>query len=158
MLNRLGRRRGADTRLVAAALGAVTGIRSTAGMTALTHGGRGGRGLERLFARGTELLASGELIADKAIALPARTETTPLLARAVLGGAAAGLFARRRGAGLVASVAIGAGTAVVSAFAATTLRRTITTRTRVPDAVVGLAEDAVVVAGSAWIINQSDRG
>lgn len=145
----------ADTKLVAAALGAVTGVRSTAGMTALAHGATGGDLTARLLARGTELLASGEIIADKAIALPARTEPAPLVGRIVLGGLAAGLFARRRDNGIIVAAAIGAAAAACTTFAATRLRRWITSRSDFPDAAVGAIEDAVVVAGSAWIVREA---
>lgn len=149
----LARRRRVDTRLVAAALGAVTGVRSTAGFTALAHAGD----TSTILARVTEFLASGELIADKAANLPARTEATPLIGRAVLGAAAAGFYAHRRGSGLLAAVAIGAASAIATTFAATRVRRLITTRTAVPDAVVGLAEDAIVLAASTWIVGAAAR-
>jgi uncharacterized membrane protein len=149
----LRRRRRVDTRLVAAALGAVTGVRSTAGFTALAHAGTA----PGLITRITEFLASGELIADKAVNLPARTEPAPLIGRAVLGAAAAGFYAHRHRAGLPGAIAIGAAAAVATTFAATRLRRLITTRTAVPDALVGLAEDAIVLAASTWIVGAASR-
>lgn len=135
-----------DTRLVGAALGAVTGIRSTAGLTTIARHGKSG------FARGSLLLAAGEAIADKAIDLPARTELVPLAARGILGAVAAGTFAQRRGASVLESAAVGAAAALASAWVATNIRRYITTNYDVPDAAIGLAEDALVLAGSAWVL------
>lgn len=146
----------ADARVVAAVVGAITGVRSTAGLAAVAHRKARFGMAERLIARGATLLASGESIADKAVDLPARTEPAPLLARAVLGGLAAGLFARRR-TNLVTAVALGSATAVVTAVAATRLRRTITENTGIPDAAVGVAEDLVVLAGSTWAVRAAAR-
>jgi uncharacterized membrane protein len=152
------RRRRPNAGLVAAAIGAVTGVRSTAAMTALTRGASTGPLARRLLARGSELLTSGEFVADKAADLPARTRPAPLIARVAIGGIAAGLFGRRRGVNAIGAAAIGALTAGAATFAATELRRTITSRTRIPDAAVGLAEDAIVLAGSAWIARSVTDG
>lgn len=140
-----------DTRLAGAALGAVTGIRSTAGLTAIARGGKA------RFARGSLLLAAGEAIADKAIDLPARTEFAPLAARGILGAVAAGAFARKQGGGVVESAVVGAAAALATAWAATTLRRFMTKNYDVPDAAIGLAEDALVLAASAWVLRDGGR-
>lgn len=145
----------ADARLVAAALGAVTGVRGAAGMAALAHKDAGASLTERLIARGSTLIASGEVLADKAADLPARTEPVPLIGRAVLGALAAGLFARKHRVGIAEAAALGAVAAVATAFAATRLRRLITERTDIPDAAVGVVEDVLVLAGSTWIVKTS---
>lgn len=146
-----------DARVEGAVLGAITGVRSMAGITTiarLTGGGRSARksNLRSGFSVGSAVLAAGELIADKVADLPARTEMAPLTARGVLGAVTAGVVAKRSGSSLVEAAVIGGATALLAAFVATRLRRVVTHRLGVPDAAVGLAEDALVVAGSAWVL------
>ncbi|GAA3233279.1 hypothetical protein GCM10017691_28770 [Pseudonocardia petroleophila] len=93
----------AGTLLRAAALGAASGARSTAGVAAiaLTSAGddRGPAG--RLGGRtGTTLsalMAAGELVADKLPSTPSRTDPPGLLPRAALGAGSAAAVARRDG-------------------------------------------------------------
>jgi ABC-type uncharacterized transport system permease subunit len=137
-----------DPRLAGAALGVITGVRSTAGLTTIAQSA--GR-----FSRSSLLAAAGEAIADKVIDLPARTEVAPLAGRGVLGAASAAVFARRHDGSIVEAATIGAAAALASAFVFTWLRRFITKNYDVPDAIIGLAEDAIVLAGSAWILRVS---
>jgi uncharacterized membrane protein len=90
------------TLLRAAALGAATGARSTAGVTAIAlTSGRDDQGAvaSRLGGRvGTVvsgLAAAGELVADKLPATPSRLAPQGLLPRAVLGATSAAAMARR---------------------------------------------------------------
>ena len=122
------------TLLRAAALGAASGSRSTAGIAAVSFTSvRDDRGLAgRLGGRGggvlTGLLACGELVADKLPSTPSRTEPPALLPRAALGATSAAAVARRDGedptlAGLVGvGAALGASVLGVRARAAASRR------------------------------------
>ncbi|WP_433282395.1 hypothetical protein ACQPZA_17675 [Pseudonocardia xinjiangensis] len=90
------------TLLRAAALGAATGSRSTAGVTAIAlTSGRDDPGAvaARLGSRAgtviSALAAAGELVADKLPATPSRLALPGLLPRAVLGATSAAAMARR---------------------------------------------------------------
>jgi hypothetical protein len=143
-------------------IGAITGVRSMAGLATLaqmrspaTSGARRPARRSRSgFGLTTALFAAGEAVADKAIALPARTEAAPLIGRGVLGAVAAGFIAKQRGTNLVEAAVIGGATALLTAVVATGLRRVLTHALGVRDPAVGLAEDALVLAGSAWILDR----
>lgn len=90
--------------LRAAALGAASGSRSTAGITAVALTSSGAdRGVvaSRLGRRSgtvtSALMAAGEVVADKLPATPSRTSTSALLPRAGLGATSAAAIARRDG-------------------------------------------------------------
>ncbi|MDX1687147.1 MAG: DUF4126 family protein [Candidatus Promineifilaceae bacterium] len=95
----------------------------------------------------TRLLAAGELAADKVPGNPARTEPAPLLARAFSGGLAGYALSAAHGASKGKGVALGAAAAVASAFAAYHARRVLVESSGLPDPVVAVAEDALVIAG-----------
>jgi uncharacterized membrane protein len=94
-------------------------------------------------AHAMRLMAVGEMIIDKLPFTPARTAPAPLIGRAVI-GALLGMMAtpedRRRGA------LIGALAAVTGAFAAYSARRRLHTVYNIPDPILGMLEDAAVVA------------
>jgi uncharacterized membrane protein len=140
----------------AAALGAITGVRSLAGLATLTAGrGRTGAAagesrLERLLADPVasglvQWAAAGEMVADKLPAIPARTEPVPLAGRIGLGALAGLLVARRRAGPALAAALVGGAVAAASTVAVTGLRRRLAAR-GVPDLALGLAEDAAVGA------------
>lgn len=140
----------------AAALGAITGVRSLAGLATLTAGrGRTGAAagesrLERLLADPVasglvQWAAAGEMVADKLPAIPVRTEPVPLAGRIGLGALAGVLVARRRAGPALAAAVVGAAVAAASTVAVTGLRRRLAAR-GLPDLALGLAEDAAVGA------------
>jgi uncharacterized membrane protein len=115
--------------LRAAALGAASGSRSTAGVTAVAATSTPeDRGLlaQRLGSRvGTVLTAlasAGELVGDKLPGTPARTGLPGLLPRAAAGAVAAGTVAVRDGDEPVVPVVVGLVTAVGAAFLLVRLR------------------------------------
>ena len=123
-------------------IGAVTGIRSTAGLRAAGDG----FGFERYhkwFNRAVWL----EGVGDKLPWIPARTMAPSLIARGALGGASAVALDRqgsRRKRLLLG--AVGAAAAIAMAHAATGARRFLGRRSRFAGAAGGLLEDAVVAA------------
>lgn len=112
----------------------------------------------------------GEVLADKAPFIPARTEALPLLGRLLSGalaGAAATTSTRTAAepqvspgaltpALLVAALA-GAAGALATTFAGHRLRRAITTRTRIPDLAVAVAEDLLCLAWSSAVARRAAR-
>ena len=118
-----------ETVLSAAALGAASGARSTAGIAALAFTSRpddDGRIASTLGSRagriGAAVSAGGEMVADKLPATPARTGPPGLAARVVLAGIAAAAVAARRGEGPGVPVLVAVGTAVAAAFLGERLR------------------------------------
>lgn len=115
--------------LRAAALGAASGSRSTAGVTAVALVSR--RGDRGRLASGfgstpgtatSGVLALGELVADKLPFVPSRLSTPALTGRVVLGGTAAVAEARRDGYDPLVPAIVGAASAVGSAVLLSRLR------------------------------------
>ena len=151
----------------AAGLGAVTGLRSFTGAALLARElshhepprwrSRRRPRLERWLeepavARTLQVLAAGELIADKLPGTPDRIAPPSLAGRGVIGGLLGAICAGedRR----LAGAAIGAGAAVAAAFAGWWLRREAARVTYLPDAAVAIAEDAVAVATAREIVTE----
>lgn len=103
-------------------------------------------------ARVLGVLAAGELVADKLPWMPARVAPVALTGRA-LSGALVGATVAARGRRALAGFALaGAVTAVATAFTLFKLRRRAGLRLRVPDAYLGLLEDAAAAALSARLL------
>jgi uncharacterized membrane protein len=101
-----------------------------------------------------QVLSTGEKIADKLPFMPARTKAGPLVTRGLSGGlSGAAIFARTKRPWWAGAL-IGAGTAIAASFAAYKLRKWITEEYEIPDAVVGIVEDAVV-AGAGYLVLSS---
>jgi len=100
-------------------------------------------------------LAIGEMIADKLPVVPARVSTGPLIVRvisgAISGGAVCAAEGERAGRGAVA----GGLAAIAGAYAFYHLRRNVGEETNVPDPLLGLAEDVIVVKGGLGILGDS---
>jgi hypothetical protein len=118
------------------ALGALTGVRSTAGLAtlAVAHGGV----LGPIMA----LAAAGEMIVDKTSFVGNRIDSLPLAGRAVMGAGVGTLIARERDEDALLGAVLGAATALVMTYLA------YHTRKRLPlsSAAGGLLEDTLVLA------------
>jgi uncharacterized membrane protein len=154
--------------LTAAALGAVAGLRSMAAPALLSHelsrGGHvgGGGGLEHLLTSETTstlltLLAGGEMLADKMPFIPDRTSGLPLTGRAVIGSLTAAVYAAHRRHPVFVAAVVGAAAAVASTYAGYHLRRIAAERFEVPDRILGMIEDALVVAATKGIAEAMER-
>jgi uncharacterized membrane protein len=121
------------------ALGAITGMRSTAGAATLAfeHGGA----VANVFG----LLAAGEMIADKMPFIGDRIDPGPLAARALMGAAVGAAVAYEERDNLLIGGLIGAATAVAVAHLAFHARR----RPPVSSPVGGAIEDALVMGLAA---------
>ena len=139
----------------ALALGAISGLRSASGLAfvgrAASRGDMdlGGTPLAFLgsprLSKALTVAQLGEMIGDKLPAVPSRMRSMPLLGRAASGGlvgAAAFLSEDRRAA---TGTILGSSSAIVAAFAGEKLRAIVGRKTGLPDPLVAVAEDAVVL-------------
>jgi uncharacterized membrane protein len=148
--------------LTAAALGALTGLRSMAAPALLSHEFadsrivRGAGAMERFLSSPATskllaLFAGGEMIADKTSGVPDRTSAGPLIGRAVLGSLTGAAYALHRGRGVLAPATVAGVAAIGSTFAAFHLRHLASEKLRVSDKLLGVIEDAIVVAAGKGI-------
>jgi uncharacterized membrane protein len=144
-------------------LGAIAGFRSTAAPATLSRAVSDGRidGLEGTpfailgspgVSTALRIMEIGELVVDKLPVTPSRTSPPPLLGRMGSGAlAGAALFAseQRRAA---AGGALGAAAALASAYAGERLRLQAAEKLGVPDPVVALLEDGLVLLAGARLL------
>src|SRR5690606_14899965 len=100
--------------------------------------------------------AGGEMLADKTEYVPDRTDPLPLIRRAVLGSVTAAAYAVRRPHPVLLPAAVGAASAIASTFAAFHVRRIAREEFHIPDKLLGLAEDAIVLAASKSVMDTVD--
>jgi uncharacterized membrane protein len=150
--------------LKALGLGAIAGARSMAAPAALgsavergdvgplEHTPFAALGYPRI-SRALRLLAIGEMFVDKLpVVVPSRTSPPPLIGRMASGAfVGAALFVSRERRALAGGV-LGAVSALMSAYAAERLRLRIADKLGIPDPVVALVEDAVVLFGAARLL------
>ncbi len=148
----------------AAALGVMAGLRSMSAPALMTRVARKGQ----LAAKGSKLeflnstgalsgallLAAGEIIVDKLPKTPARTKPGPLAARAISGALCGALLGSARKKSPWLGALYGAIGAVGATYAAYHLRQAVKENLHVPDAVVALAEDAIVAGGGFLIASR----
>jgi uncharacterized membrane protein len=145
-------------------LGAITGVRSMAAPAALSRavergdvGGLEGTPFAALGAPGVSkalrALEIGEMFVDKLPGLlPSRTSPPPLLGRAALGAfVGAALFVSDGHRAAVGGV-LGAVSALAGAYAGERLRLLGAERLGIPDPVVALLEDVVVLFSAARLL------
>ena len=139
----------------ALAFSALCGLRSMAGPALLSRAARRGdvEDLE-LGALGTlsrlspllTVLMVGEMVADKTPFVPSRTSPGPLFGRAASGAlVAAALFASQGRGGKGSAALLGALSAVAGAYAGENLRSRGAQRLGVPDPILALLEDGLVL-------------
>lgn len=150
--------------MTAVGLGAVSGLRTAQALAwmsrELSHGrpSRDGSGLERWLSNdivtfGIATAAAGELVADKLPNTPDRIRPAALLGRAVAGAIVGAVAAGRDR--QVMGAAVGAGSAVASAYAGWLLRREVGRVTFLPDIAVAIAEDALAAALARRLVRTS---
>lgn len=143
-----------DSVVRAAMLGGMSGLRSTAGVAAVSNGlaahpewatGPLQRTLARpLVARALTLAVVGECVADKLPMIPPRIDPIPLTGRVTLGALAALAGTQRLRDSRLAAAVIGGAAALATAFLAYYLRRDLT-RHGTRDPVVAITEDLTVL-------------
>lgn len=144
-------------------LGAVAGLRSMSAPALLSQAARIGEvdGLEDtrfaplLSSKVSSILyvlAAGEMVADKSARIPSRISPPALFGRAASGalvGAALFVSGERRG---VSGAALGALAAVAAAYASYYARAGVGEALGVPDQVLGLLEDEIVLLGGSRLL------
>ncbi len=98
-----------------------------------------------------KFMALGELVADKLPFVPPRTDPGPLGARAVSGGVCGSAVFLAEGERPEVGAALGAASAVASAFLFMNLRRMIGKAAKLPDPIVALAEDGLMLGLGAAV-------
>ena len=144
-------------------LGAITGLRAMAAPAALSRAVTDGRieGLEDtpfslLGVPGVSMVLRifeiGELIVDKLPVTPSRTSPPPLLGRMASGAlVGAALFASEDRDTAVGGL-LGAAAALASAYAGESLRVNASEKLCVPDPIVALLEDGLVMLAGARLL------
>jgi uncharacterized membrane protein len=150
-----------NTNLKAIAIGIIAGMRSMSA-PALTSsylsqneslaGSRLGILASPTASKVLKILAAGEMLADKLPIIPSRISAGPLIARiasgAISGAAVSAADKKQAKTGVV----LGGVAAIAGAYGFYHLRRKIGTDINVPDAVLGIVEDAIVISGGAAIL------
>jgi uncharacterized membrane protein len=100
----------------------------------------------RNSAKTMAIMAAGEMIADKLPFIPKRTAVFPLVTRAVSGALSGTAFTKARKRSVFAGALIGSLAAVGASYGGYKLRKAIGDKLHLPDAIVAVAEDALVAA------------
>ena len=110
-----------------------------------------------LVATSFKVLAAGEIVADKLPGTPNRTAPPVLLGR-LLSGALVGAtwYKAQRGSTLGGAV-LGGAVAVAATFLSFALRMGISQKASLPVTLVGVGEDALVLAGGAALVRGQKR-
>jgi uncharacterized membrane protein len=148
---------------LAAGFGAIAGLRAFSAPAAISRAAQM-RGIELsntplqfvAQANGAHALAAlalGELFADKSKHIPNRTDWPSLLARAASGALAGASIARSKKVDWWPAALTGAAVAIGTSFAGFHLRRFAGESLHVPDRVVGLVEDAVVIGSAIALVS-----
>ncbi len=144
-------------------MGAITGLRSTAGPAALSRSVADGRveGLEGTpfailgsprVSTVLRLMEIGEMVVDKLPVTPSRTLPPPLLGRMASGAlVGAALFASENRRSLVGG-ALGAAAALAAAYAGERLRLQAAEKLGMPDPLIALLEDGLVLLAGARLL------
>lgn len=128
-------------------LGAITGMRTAGGPTALALRSPG-----KLQSVATAM-AIGEMIADKTPFVGNRIDPLPLAGRACMGALVGGTLAREHRESIWFGALLGASTAVAVAHLAFRLRKKID----VPNVFAGLVEDAIVYGIATYYASPAGR-
>ena len=105
-----------------------------------------------LVANGFKVVAASEIVADKLPFMPDRTAPPVLLGRLLSGALVGATWYRAQHGSAVAGGLLGGAVAVAATYISFALRMGLSKQTNVPVAVVGLAEDALVLSGGAALL------
>lgn len=142
--------------LRAIGIGTVAGMRSTSApaLTSYYFAGNPSLSLDASRLKGLgqqttsnvlKFMAVGELVVDKLPFVPNRTDPGPIAARAVSGGVCAAAIFLAEGERPEIGAALGAASAVASAFLFMNLRRILGKAMEIPDPIIASAEDGLAL-------------
>lgn len=157
---------------LAAGMGCIAGMRSMSAPALLSRhisGGPPADGSEvvRLLAQrraagALTFFAAGEMLADKMPFMRSRTEPVSLAGRMLSGAITGGAIAEYAGGSRSGAALLGGVAAVCSTFLVYRLRKAGSQATGLPDLLLGLAEDAVVLVWgrrlASAVTRENDRG
>ena len=152
-----------DTLTRVLGMGAVAGLRTMAAPAALSRAVSEGRieGLEETpfsflgssrVSRVLRMLEIGELVVDKLPATPSRSSPPPLLGRMASGALVGAALFASEDRGRAVGGALGAAAALASAYVGESLRVRTAQRLGVPDPIVALLEDGLVLLAGARLL------
>lgn len=130
--------------------GLIAGLRSLSAPAAVSAALAGQVGLAAQAAPVLRLLAIGEMLVDKLPGVPDRTSSPALAGRVIIGALAGTVLAAAYGRNLVVGATLAGATAALSSYVGLALRKAATDGLNLPDPLVAVAEDLLVVgAGRA---------
>ena len=144
------------TKTRSALVGVIAGMRSSSapalvGQIRARENGDGSKAKNVLGA-----LFAGELIADLLPFMPARTKPFSLLARVVSGASSAARLDSDRNEKLRAAL-LGAAGALGASFLFYQLRKELGQRYEIPDRLLALGEDAILIGVAVWLLKQAEE-
>ena len=139
-----------------ALVGVIAGMRTTSA-PALVSQIRGRQSHDGSKARGLlRAMLAGELIADVLPFMPARTRPASLLARLVSGAGSAARLDTDRNDRLRAAL-LGAAGALGATFLFYQLRKELARRYDIPDYLLAVGEDALLIGLAVWLLKHSEE-
>ncbi|HTK21213.1 MAG TPA: DUF4126 family protein [Mucilaginibacter sp.] len=108
------------------------------------------------FNTALNVMAVGELIADKLPFVPARTMPAGLAARVLSGGISSAAISKTNGENVILYAVLGSALAAGATYAFYHLRKAAGSRTGIADPLIALAEDAIV-AGVGFALIKTSR-
>ena len=139
-----------------ALVGVIAGMRSSSAPALVgqirAHENRNGSKAKNVLGA----LFAGELIADLLPFMPARTKPFSLLARVVSGASSAARLDADRSEKLRAAL-LGVAGALGASFLFYQLRKELGRRYEIPDYLLALGEDAVLIGLAVWLLNQAEE-
>ena len=100
-----------------------------------------------------KLMAAGEMVADKLPTMPDRVAPPVLLGRLLSGSLVGAAWYKSRHGSALSGGLLGGLVAVAATFVSYALRTGISEQSEIPVALVGVGEDALVVAGGAALLH-----
>ena len=142
--------------LSAATLGFVAGLRSQVPISALARAAKNGDFADQAdgplqylhspwTSPVTDVMAVGEMVADKLPFIPSRIKPLPLAGRGFIGGVAGAAIFKNAHKSIPMGLLIGVAAATAGSFAGYHARSFLTKRTGLPDLVFAVAEDALAI-------------
>lgn len=98
-----------------------------------------------------KFMAAGEVLMDKMPFTPARTDLVPLMGRLAMGAFVGAAISKKDWA---QGAAVGAAGALVATYTAYIIRKTLNEEAHIPNLVLGVVEDVVVVKAADSIMNR----
>jgi uncharacterized membrane protein len=108
------------------------------------------------MAKALKVAAAGEMIADQLPGIPARISPAPLVFRFLSGALCGASLCTVEGRRVEAGAIAGGLAAIGSAYAFYHLRRRIGEGGTIPDALLGLAEDAIVIGSGVRVLSSDE--